>query len=88
MTPLRDDGLVVPAGYDRRSGLHVAAVAHQQGAVQPAEPVRTFEVTVSFVAAGDPLEIRAGVETMTAQMAMIPGVSHVTESITEREVPS
>ena len=84
MTPLRDDGLILPAGYDRRSGLHVAAQAHEQGAVTPAEPVRVFDVTISFVSAGDPLELRAGVQAMTAQMAMIPGVSQVTETISER----
>ena len=84
MTAQPDHGLILPPGYDRRSGLHVAEQAHEQGAVSPPAPVRVFDVTIAFVSQGDPLELRAGVQAMTAQMAMIPGVSQVTETISER----
>lgn len=82
-----DSEIVFPPGYDRRSGLHLAAEAHEQNAVETPERMPHFDVSVSFVCHSDENQVRQSVKAMTDHLALVDGVSQLSSSVTQRLEP-
>lgn len=75
--------IVLPPGYDRRSGLHVAAEAHAAGAVEPPEEHQVFAIGIAFSYTGSKSGAAYVTKYIEERLIDCVGVGLVTSSISE-----